>query len=79
MAGNQLLTHLLTFVQASARAVTDARAARAGSAMDWAVNAPLLARAHAYRFGMHRVLDGLAALIDNRRIPPGPKIVESES
>jgi hypothetical protein len=35
--------------------------------------------AHAYRFEMHRILDGLAALIDNRRIPPVPKIVESES
>jgi AcrR family transcriptional regulator len=39
------LTHLLTFVQACARAVADARAA---SAMDdeqwWAANAPLLAR-----------------------------------
>jgi AcrR family transcriptional regulator len=104
------LTHLLTFVQASARAVTDARAARAGSAMDdeqwWAVNSPLLAGmlderayplatrvgtaagaahrsahdpAHAYRFGLHRVLDGLSALIENRRVPPAPKIVESES
>ncbi len=42
------LSHLLTFVQASARAVADARAAQAGSAMDdeqwWASNAPLLAR-----------------------------------
>ncbi|HZD14549.1 MAG TPA: TetR/AcrR family transcriptional regulator [Pseudonocardiaceae bacterium] len=95
------LSHLLTFVQASARAVADARAARTSSAMDdeqwWASNAPLLARvlderayplatrvgtaagaahrsahdpAHTYRFGLHRVLDGLATLIDNRRVPP---------
>jgi len=78
------LSHLLTFVQASAQA---------GIAMD----APLLARvlderayplatrvgtaagaahrnahdpAHAYRFRLHRVLDGLASLIDNRQVPP---------
>ncbi|MGH3570689.1 MAG: TetR/AcrR family transcriptional regulator [Pseudonocardiaceae bacterium] len=104
------LTHLLTFVQASARAVADARAAQAGSAMNdeqwWAANAPLLARvldepayplatrvgaaagaahrsahdpAHAYRFGLHRVLDGLAALINSRQVPPVPKIVDGES
>ncbi|PZS21494.1 MAG: TetR family transcriptional regulator [Pseudonocardiales bacterium] len=89
------LTHLLSFVQASARAIADARAAQAHSAMDdeqwWAANAPLLARVlderayplatrvgsaagaahrsahdpdHAYHFGLQRVLDGLAALID---------------
>jgi len=42
------LTHLLSFVQASARATADARAAQLDSAMDdqawWAANAPLLAR-----------------------------------
>jgi AcrR family transcriptional regulator len=42
------LTHLLSFVQASARAAADARAARLDSAMNdqawWAANAPLLAR-----------------------------------
>lgn len=94
------LTHLLTFVQACARAVADARAARTASAMDdeqwWAANAPLLARvldertyplatrvgtaagaahrsahdpAHAYDFGLHCVLDGLATLIDSRQVP----------
>jgi AcrR family transcriptional regulator len=101
------LTYLLSFVQVSARAVADARAA---SAMDdeqwWAANAPLLARVlderayplatrvgtaagaahrsvhdldHAYNFGLHRVLDGLAVLIDHRRVPQVRKIVESES
>jgi hypothetical protein len=35
--------------------------------------------AHAYDFGLHCVLDGLATLIDNRQVPPIPKIVESES
>jgi AcrR family transcriptional regulator len=89
------LTHLLSFVQASARAAADARAAQMDSAMDdqtwWAANAPLLARVldqdayplatrvgtaagtalssahdpdHAYRFGLDRLLDGLAAFID---------------
>jgi AcrR family transcriptional regulator len=103
------LTHLLTFVQACARAVADARAARTASAMDdeqwWTANAPLLARvldertyplatrvgtaagaahrgahdpAHAYAFGLHCVLDGLATLIDSHA-PPSSKIVESES
>ncbi|MFF4960752.1 TetR/AcrR family transcriptional regulator [Streptomyces sp. NPDC001222] len=42
------LTYLLTFVQASARAAADARAAQHDSAMNdqqwWKVNAPLLAR-----------------------------------
>jgi hypothetical protein len=42
------LTHLLTFVQASARAAADARAAQHDSAMNdqqwWEANAPLLAR-----------------------------------
>ncbi|MGH4015677.1 MAG: TetR/AcrR family transcriptional regulator [Pseudonocardiaceae bacterium] len=92
------LTHLLTFVQASARAAADSRAARHDSALDdeqwWAANAPLLARVldeqtyplatrigtaagtahrsahdpdHAYHFGLHRILDGLAALINSRR------------
>ncbi len=92
------LTHLLTFVQACARAAADARAAQADSAMDdeqwWAANAPLLARVldartyplasrvgtaagaahgsahdpdHAYHFGLHRILDGLAVLINSRR------------
>jgi AcrR family transcriptional regulator len=89
------LTYLLSFVQANARATSDARAARLASAMDdaqwWAANAPLLARIldedayplaarvgsaagaahggaydpdHAYRFGLDRVLDGLAAIVD---------------
>jgi AcrR family transcriptional regulator len=96
------LTHLLSFVQVSARALADVRAARTASAMDdeqwWAANAPLLARVlderayplatrvgtaagaahrsahdpdHAYRFGLHRVLDGLAVLIDRRRVAAG--------
>jgi AcrR family transcriptional regulator len=96
------LTHLLTFVQANARAAGEARAAERDTAMNdeqwWAANAPLLTRAlddaryplatrvgsaagaahgsahdpeHAYDFGLARVLDGLAALIDGRR-PPGP-------
>ncbi len=91
------LTHLLSFVQAAARAVADAETARQDSAMDdeqwWAANAPLLARVlderayprasrigtaagaahgsaydpdHAYRFGLQRVLDGLAVLVDRR-------------
>jgi AcrR family transcriptional regulator len=91
------LTFLLSFVQANARAASDARAAQLASAMDdrrwWAANAPLLARIvderayplaarvgsaagaahgsahdpdHAYRFGLDRVLDGLAAIIDAR-------------
>ncbi|WP_326696633.1 TetR/AcrR family transcriptional regulator [Streptomyces sp. NBC_01754] len=42
------LTHLLTFVQACARAVADTRAAQHDSALDdrqwWELNAPLLAR-----------------------------------
>jgi AcrR family transcriptional regulator len=91
------LTFLLSFVQANARAASDARGAQLASAMDdrrwWAANAPLLARIvderayplaarvgsaagaahgsahdpdHAYRFGLDRVLDGLAAIIDAR-------------
>lgn len=91
------LTHLLSFVQAAARAIADAASARQDSAMDdeqwWAANAPLLARVlderaypratrigtaagtargsahdpdHAYRFGLQRVLDGLAVLVDGR-------------
>ncbi|MEP6462174.1 MAG: TetR/AcrR family transcriptional regulator [Frankiaceae bacterium] len=89
------LTYLLSFVQASARAASDARATRVESAMSdeqwWAANAPLLSQVldadtyplavrvgsaagaaqgsahdpeHAYRFGLQRLLDGLAALID---------------
>ncbi|WP_052848039.1 TetR/AcrR family transcriptional regulator [Streptomyces avicenniae] len=89
------LTHLLTFVQAWARAAADARAAEQDSAMDdrqwWEANGPLLARVldeeayplavrvgaaagaahggaydpeHAYTFGLGRVLDGFAPLID---------------
>ncbi|MDH6543667.1 TetR/AcrR family transcriptional regulator [Streptomyces sp. SPB4] len=88
------LTHLLTFVQACARADADVRAAQHDSALDdqqwWELNAPLLARvldanayptavrvgaaagaahgsaydpAHAYHFGLQRVLDSFAALI----------------
>lgn len=45
---DDVLTHLLSFVQASARAASDARAAQMDSAMSdqawWAANAPLLAR-----------------------------------
>lgn len=89
------LTYLLSFVQASARVIADARAAQASSISDeqwWAANAPLLARVldertyplasrvgtaagaahrgahdpdHAYHFGLQRVLDGLAAVIDS--------------
>ncbi|MGW0317091.1 TetR/AcrR family transcriptional regulator C-terminal domain-containing protein [Streptomyces flavidovirens] len=93
------LTHLLTFVQACARAVAvavaDARAAQHDSALNdqqWReLNAPLLARVpdenayptavrvgaaagaahssaydpdHVYAFGLQRVLDAFAALID---------------
>ncbi len=89
------LAHLLAFVQASARAAADARAAREGSGVDdeqwWAANAPLLARVfdadrfpraarigsaageahgsahdpeHAYEFGLRRLLDGLAHLVE---------------
>ncbi|WP_327341816.1 hypothetical protein [Streptomyces europaeiscabiei] len=88
------MLHLLTFVQACARAVADARAAQHDSALNdqqwWELNAPLLARvldenayptavrvgaaagaahssaydpAHAYSFGLQRVLDAFAALI----------------
>lgn len=95
VAMDDALTHLLSFVQASARAAADARAAEMDSAMDdqawWAANASLLARVldqdvyplatrvgtsagtahgsahdpdHAYQFGLDRLLDGLAALID---------------
>jgi AcrR family transcriptional regulator len=91
------LTHLLTFVQAWARAAAGARATRQESALDeeqwWAASAPLLERvldprayptavrvgtaagtahrsayspAHAYDFGLQRILDGLAVLIDSR-------------
>ena len=52
---DDVLIHLLSFVQASARTVSDARAAQMDSAMSdqawWAANAPLLARVldqHAY-------------------------------
>jgi AcrR family transcriptional regulator len=89
------LTYLLSFIQAYARATSDARDMQRDSALDdeqwWAANAPLLARVfdenayptaarvgaaagaahgsaynpgHAYDFGLQRVLDGLAALID---------------
>ena len=92
------LTHLLSFVRASARDAIDAATAQRGSAMDdaqwWERAGPLLAgvlkpdaypRAtrigsaagaahgsahdpdHAYRFGLERLLDGLAQLIDTRR------------
>lgn len=91
------LTWLLTFVQATARAAVDVRAARLDSAMNdeawWAANEPLLARvldataypraarigaaagqahgsaydpAAAYEFGLARVIDGLAAIVDRR-------------
>ena len=91
------LTHLLSFVQASARAAHEAVAIQRDSAMSdeqwWAVNAPLLASvfdetryptaarvgaaagaahraaysaAHAYDFGLQRVLDGLGVLIERR-------------
>jgi AcrR family transcriptional regulator len=92
------LTHLLTFVQAWARAAADARTAQQDTAMDdeqwWAASAPLLERVldpsayptaarvgtaagtahraayhpqHAYDFGLQRILDGLAALIEGRQ------------
>lgn len=92
------LTYLLSFVQANARAATDARTAQRDSAMNdeqwWTANAPLLERVldeaayplasrvgtaagaaqasahepdHAYVFGLARVLDGLAVLVDARR------------
>ncbi len=95
------LTHLLSFVQANARAAVDAQAAQLDSAMSdaqwWAANAPLLSQVldqdayplavrvgsaagaahgsahdpeHAYRFGLERLLDGLAALIDEPESPP---------
>jgi|GEM_PF-6933043 len=57
------LTYLLSFVRASTRAAADAKATQRDSAMDdeqwWVANA------HAYHFGLERVLDGLAVLIDN--------------
>lgn len=92
------LTHLLSFVQANARAAVDARAAQVDSAMSdeqwWAAHAPLLSQVldenayplavrvgsaagaaqasahdpeHAYRFGLQRLLDGLAVLIDGKQ------------
>jgi AcrR family transcriptional regulator len=95
------LTYLLSFVQACARAVADARDMQRETTMDdgqwWAANAPLLARildedayptaarvgtaagaahgsaynpGHAYDFGLPRVLDGFAPLINNRANPP---------
>ena len=97
LARDDALTHLLSFVQASARAETDGRAAELETAMNdeqwWEANAPLLAQVfdarayplavrvgsaagaahgsahdpeHAYRFGLERVLDGLAALVVGR-------------
>ncbi|MGI8722914.1 MAG: TetR/AcrR family transcriptional regulator C-terminal domain-containing protein [Geodermatophilaceae bacterium] len=93
------LTHLLSFVQASARASADARTTRQASAMNdeqwWAANAPVLAQVldpavyplptrigtaagaahggahdpdHAYHFGLQRVLDGLAVLVDGKAV-----------
>lgn len=95
VAVDDALTWVLTFVQATARAQVDVRAAELDSALNdeqwWAANAPLLARvfdpdgypratrigtaagqAHgsaydpraAYEFGLARVLDGLAAIIE---------------
>jgi AcrR family transcriptional regulator len=92
------LTHLLTFVQAWARAAADAQATHYDTAMDdeqwWAASAPWLEKVldprayptavrvgtaagtahrsaynpqHAYDFGLQRILDGLAALIDSRQ------------
>lgn len=89
------LTHLLSFVQACARAARDARVAREESGVDdeqwWAANAPLLARVfdedayplavrvgstagaahggaydpeHIFEFGLRRLLDGLARLVE---------------
>ena len=96
------LIHLLSFVQACARAAADRRAVERDSTMDeerwWAASAPLLARFvdvnayplaarvgsaagaahgsayspdHAFEFGLQRVLDGLAALIERRQARPG--------
>lgn len=98
------LTFLLTFVQANARSVAEARAARQESAMDdaqwWAANAPLLEKVfdptayptaarvgtaagsaqgaayspeRAWEFGLGRVLDGLAVLIDRPAEQAGPE------
>ncbi|CAJ60123.1 MULTISPECIES: TetR/AcrR family transcriptional regulator [Frankia] len=103
------LTHLLSFVQANARAAIDANETRAADGLSdqqwWDRAGPLLARVldpdafplavrvgsaagaargsahdpgHAFRFGLARVLDGLAALIEPARAvdtgerPPGP-------
>lgn len=91
------LTYLLGFVQACARAASDAHTAHHDSAMNdqqwWEANAPLLARVfdekayptaarvgaaagaahgsaydpdHAYAFGLRRILDGFAGLIDDQ-------------
>jgi AcrR family transcriptional regulator len=96
------LAYMLTFVQAAARAMVDARTTQQITAMNdeqwWAAAGPLLARvldprsyplatrvgtaagtahgsaydpAHAYDFGLQRVLDGLAALITRARQSPG--------
>ncbi|MDN0199986.1 TetR/AcrR family transcriptional regulator C-terminal domain-containing protein [Streptomyces sp. S.PNR 29] len=98
------LTHLLAFVQSTARTAHDAQAAHRDSAMSdeqwWAANAPLLARVfdparyplatrvgsaagaahqgaynpdHTYEFGLRCVLDGFAALIDERGARPQAK------
>jgi AcrR family transcriptional regulator len=95
VAQDAALAYLLSFVEASARAFLDARAARRDSGQTdpqwWERNAPLLARvfdaerwpvavrvgtaagtahqaaldpAFGFEFGLARVLDGLAALID---------------
>lgn len=91
------LTHLLSFVQACARAAADRGTVERDTTMDeeqwWAASAPLLARLvdgnaypiatrvgtaagtahgsayspdHAYDFGLQRLLDGLAVLIERR-------------
>jgi AcrR family transcriptional regulator len=90
VTADDCLTHLLTFVQASARAAADQAAEKNSDAAWWAENEPLLARvfdesaypravrigaaagaahgsaldpAHAYAFGLRRLLDGFAPLI----------------
>ncbi|WP_338265595.1 TetR/AcrR family transcriptional regulator C-terminal domain-containing protein [Corallococcus caeni] len=106
VAQDAALTFVLGFVESSARAASDQRAARLESRMSdgdwWEANAPLLTRMfdaeryptasrvgsaagaahgaaydpdHAYAFGLERILDGLAALIERPRAarPPARK------
>ncbi|RKG70186.1 TetR family transcriptional regulator [Corallococcus sp. CA054B] len=103
VAQDAALTFVLGFVESSARAALDQRAARLESQMSdgawWEANASLLARMsdperypiasrvgsaagkahgaaydpdHAYAFGLERILDGLAVLIERPRTRRGP-------